>query len=221
MPRKEIDYSKCIIYKIVCNDFNIKDLYVGHTTDLIKRRSVHKYTCNNDNLKHHNLKIYKVIRENGGWENWSVIVIENFNTCKDSEDARMRERYWFENLSANMNTVRPQISDDELKQSAREYSQASYINNKEEKLNKSKQYYYDNKEKVSLYQKEYYNKKKEEISDYTKEYMKKYRLENKDKLKQYRESIKDRMKQYYIDNKAKILERQKERKHNIEILPTI
>jgi predicted GIY-YIG superfamily endonuclease len=68
MPRKDIDYSKCIIYKIVCNDFNVKDIYVGHTTDLIKRRSMHKYTCINENVKQHNLKIYKIIRENGGWE---------------------------------------------------------------------------------------------------------------------------------------------------------
>jgi hypothetical protein len=48
--------------------------------------------------------------------------------------------------------------------------------------------------------------------DYNKEYLKKYRLENKEKIKQYRESIKDKMKQYYIDNKARILEKQKERK---------
>ena len=33
MPRKEIDYSKTVIYKIVCNDLNVKDVYVGHTTD--------------------------------------------------------------------------------------------------------------------------------------------------------------------------------------------
>ena len=210
MPRKDIDYSKCIIYKIVCNDFNVKDIYVGHTTDLIKRRSMHKYTCNNENVKQHNLKIYKIIRENGGWENWSVIVIENFNTCKDSEDARIRERYWFENLSATMNTVRPQITDDEQKQLARELSQTHYIDNKEEKLNKSKQYYHDNKDKIILYRKEYYKTNKDELLDYNKEYLKNYRLENKDKIKQY-----------YIDNKARILEKQKERKQKNKALLTI
>ena len=77
MPRKDIDYSKCIIYKIVCNDFNIKDLYVGHTTDLVKRRSHHKCLCNSPDSKEYNFKVYKTIRDNGGWDNWSVIVIEN------------------------------------------------------------------------------------------------------------------------------------------------
>ena len=42
MPRKEIDYSKTVIYKIVCNDLNVKDVYVGHTTDFTKRKATHK-----------------------------------------------------------------------------------------------------------------------------------------------------------------------------------
>jgi predicted GIY-YIG superfamily endonuclease len=58
MPKENIDYSNTIIYKIYCNDDSIRDIYVGHTTDLIKRRSMHKYTCNNENVKQHNLKIY-------------------------------------------------------------------------------------------------------------------------------------------------------------------
>ena len=32
MPRKVVDYSKTVIYKIVCKDLNITELYVGHTT---------------------------------------------------------------------------------------------------------------------------------------------------------------------------------------------
>ena len=34
MPSKPMDYSKTRFYKIVCKDLNIKDCYVGHTTDL-------------------------------------------------------------------------------------------------------------------------------------------------------------------------------------------
>ena len=49
MPKKDIDYSKTIIYKIVCNDLNITDVYVGHTTNFIKRKARHKYDCNNIN----------------------------------------------------------------------------------------------------------------------------------------------------------------------------
>ena len=35
MPKKIIDYSKTIIYKIVCNDLTITEVYVGHTKILL------------------------------------------------------------------------------------------------------------------------------------------------------------------------------------------
>ena len=38
MPKKNIDYSKTIIYKIVCNDLNIIDVYVGQTTNFTKKK---------------------------------------------------------------------------------------------------------------------------------------------------------------------------------------
>ena len=49
MPRKEINYSKTIIYKIRCEDENITDIYVGSTTNFIKRKNIHKSVCNNEN----------------------------------------------------------------------------------------------------------------------------------------------------------------------------
>ena len=39
MPRKAIDYSKTIIYKIQHED-NDELLYVGHTTDFTKRKLI-------------------------------------------------------------------------------------------------------------------------------------------------------------------------------------
>ena len=69
MPRLEIDYSRMIIYKLVCNDLNILDCYVGSTTDFSKRKYGHKSACNNCKIKNYNLKVYKIIRENGGWDN--------------------------------------------------------------------------------------------------------------------------------------------------------
>ena len=62
MPKKDIDYSNTIIYKIICNNATITDLYVGHTTNFVQRKSLHKSACNN--LKN-NLRLYKKIRENG------------------------------------------------------------------------------------------------------------------------------------------------------------
>ena len=51
MPKIPIDYSKTIIYKIVCNDLSIKECYVGHTINMTKRKCCHKSTCNNEKDK--------------------------------------------------------------------------------------------------------------------------------------------------------------------------
>ena len=51
MPREAMDYSKCIIYKIVCNDENVLESYVGHTTNFVKRKYNHKSNCKTNNLK--------------------------------------------------------------------------------------------------------------------------------------------------------------------------
>ena len=103
MPKNEIDYSNTVIYKIICRDENIKDLYVGHTTNFIKRKYLHKNSCNNLNNK---LKIYKIIRENGGWNNWEMIEIAVYN-CKDNTEARIKEQEHYELLKATLNSCPP------------------------------------------------------------------------------------------------------------------
>ena len=101
MPLKEIDYFKTIIYKIVCKDLNIKDVYVGSTTNFIQRKSSHR-TCS----KKSQVKIYVTIRNNGGWDNWVMIEIEKY-PCLDSNEATKRERYYYELLNATMNSHNP------------------------------------------------------------------------------------------------------------------
>jgi len=106
MPPKKVDYSKTIIYKICCNDLLVTDVYVGHTTEFIKRKWCHKNNCNNPNIKSYNFKVYQLIRANNGWENWTMVEIEKY-PCKDRNEAGARERYWYEQLNANLNKCVP------------------------------------------------------------------------------------------------------------------
>jgi len=115
MPKKEIDYLKTVMYKFVCNDLNVTDVYVGHTTHFVKRKGSHKSSCYNENDKSHNLKIYQTIRANGDWDNWQMIEIEKY-PCNDGNEARLRERYWYEQLNANMNMINPYCSKQEYRQ---------------------------------------------------------------------------------------------------------
>ena len=50
MPKTPMDYSKCCIYKIDHYE-NESLVYVGHTTNLDKRKNAHKTNCKNENDK--------------------------------------------------------------------------------------------------------------------------------------------------------------------------
>jgi len=102
MPKDIIDYSNTIIYKIICNDHSVTDIYVGHTTNFVKRKYQHKTLCNNKSK----LKIYDVIRQNGGWDNWSMVEIAKY-CCQDVTEARIKEQEHYELLKQTLNTVNP------------------------------------------------------------------------------------------------------------------
>ena len=106
MPKTPIDYSKCCIYKICCKDPSINDIYVGSTTDIVKRRWGHKSKCHDPNSKGHNYNVYKFIRDHGGWDNWDVVRIESF-PCESSEAMLQREREVFDELKPSLNTRAP------------------------------------------------------------------------------------------------------------------
>jgi hypothetical protein len=57
MPKTTIDYSKIVIYKIVCYDLNVKDIYIGSTTDFTQRKCSHK----NITVRDHASKVFAEI----------------------------------------------------------------------------------------------------------------------------------------------------------------
>ena len=136
MPRVSINYSKTVIYKIVCNDLEIKEIYVGHTTDFIRRKKHHKFRC-----KEENYKIYETIRNNGGWDNWCMIEIEKY-PCNDSNEATARERHWYETLQANLNMICPNRTQKEYREKHKEkmkaYQQQYREINREKNVEKTK-----------------------------------------------------------------------------------
>lgn len=100
------DYSKTIIYKLFCNDPNTSHCYVGHTTNFQKRLRDHKANTNFQNSKKYNYKLYKTIRENGNFENWTMEPIEEC-CCANRREAIIKEREWYDKLQANLNTQVP------------------------------------------------------------------------------------------------------------------
>jgi hypothetical protein len=168
MPLKNVNYENTVIYKIVCNDLTITDLYIGSTTNFTKRKGQHKFHCTSEKSKSQNYKIYQTIRENGGWENWSMIEIEKY-ACNDGNEARARERYYYDLFNSNLNTSRPFITIDEKKESniilKRISSPIYYQNNKEKIYNKIKESNLKNRDIISIKTKQYAIENKQKIKD--------------------------------------------------------
>ena len=85
--------------------------------------------------------MYNTIRNNEGWENWSMIEIEKY-PCNDINEACSRERYYYELLNAKLNTNYPT-------RNGKEY----YQDNKEYKKEYSKEYREYNKIKINAMKK--------------------------------------------------------------------
>ncbi len=158
MPRLNTDYSKTIIYKIVCKNLEVKDLYVGSTTKFSTRKSQHKTICNTEKSKSHNFKVYKLIRENGGWDNWDMLEIEKFE-CKDGNEARARERFWYEQLGAKLNTCVPNRSVKEYRTDHIEDAKQYRLNHLED----AKKYRDEHKAAKKEYNKAYYAKHRTKV----------------------------------------------------------
>ena len=151
------NYLNSMIYKLCCNDPTITDCYVGSTLNFKCRKSHHKSICNKENSTKYNNYKYQFIRGHGGFENWSMILIENF-PCDTKLELHKRERYWLETLGATLNKEIPS-------RSKKEY----YVDNKEKITKLSKDYYKNNKEEINAKKKIYREKNRAEINAKKKE----------------------------------------------------
>ena len=156
MPKTPMDYSKCCIYKIE----HIEDeslVYVGHTTNFDKRKTAHKSNCNNENEPKHNLKVYQMMRTNGGWDMFKMIEIEKY-PCKDKREAECRENDVMKELKANMNSNRSYITIEELKDLKEVCDRKYRLINTEKVKEKKKEYRKNNVEMIKAKDKDYSKK---------------------------------------------------------------
>jgi hypothetical protein len=197
-------YENACIYKIKHYlDYDDENIYIGSTCNLIKRRSYHKYCCNNEKTRNYNFPLYQYIRENGGWHNYIMIKIHDYN-CNSKSELEVEERRVLDLLKPKLNKCIPKRSNKEW-----------YQDNKQIILEKVREYRKANKEVRAERNKNYYEANKEVLV----ENMKKYNEANKEvlaeKRKEWYEANRDKrieqMKQYHQDNRNKILEKNKEK----------
>ena len=172
------NYSNSVIYKIVCNNKSIHDMYIGSTCSFISRKAQHKTCCNNPTSKKYNRKIYKCIRGLGGWDAWSMIPILQY-PCESKMALHIKEREIMESYNATLNCNSPYNTETEAIEKHK-ISNKKWIQNNPEKR------------KISI----------KKWNDANPDYMKKYAKDNAESIKQLKKDwVKNNPEKYKISKK--------------------
>jgi|TARA_R110000851_G_scaffold216587_1_gene369547 Holliday junction resolvase-like predicted endonuclease len=146
------------VYEIKCKDSSIKDRYIGSSWDTDFREKQHKSMCNNINAHNYNTTIYKYIRENGGWDNFELVVIYT-EECENLKERRILEQNFIDEyggiefLLNEMDAVLSKVKEKERKdrwtkdnaERVKKTKSNWYQKNKELTKERSRQHYYKNK----------------------------------------------------------------------------
>ena len=161
-------YDNSVVYIIKCKDENIKDCYIGSTTNFRNRKREHKSICNNPNSKGYNYKLYKFIREHGGFDNWDteIIIQEKF---KDKKHLHKIEGWFVKLYEPSLNSDIPGRTPKEYREANKKYYKQWREDNKEKIKIKNKEYDEENKKKMNEKNKQYYEDNKQKILQKKKE----------------------------------------------------
>ena len=181
MEDVDIRYENAVIYMIKHKTDDTKEFYIGSSKDFKARCWKHKSSCNNQNIRSYNYKVYKYIRENGGWDEWEIILLYDY-PCKNRNELELEEKRAVKEYKSTLNQVIPsrtrkeykEANKEKIQQQKKEYNKANkekilqqskerYEANKEKILQKSKEHRINNIEKIQQQEKERYQKNKEEI----------------------------------------------------------
>ena len=127
-----------VFYKIVCDELP-EYIYIGATVHFIKRKCYHKGSCNNPNAKEHNYKLYKTIRDNGGWDKWDMLVIDEAKQVTLTE-ARIKEEELRLKYNGNLNSNKAYLTVEDMSSDEKEYKKVYQESNKELIAEKKKVY---------------------------------------------------------------------------------
>jgi hypothetical protein len=185
--------EKYSFYRIYCKDENIIDNYVGSTSNLKNRLRHHLEVFNDNEQRGYYRKIYTIIRENGGFENWEMEELFIFD-C-DVKEARKIEQKLIDEYKPTLNTYRAYTCEETRRirhietnklwrqlnlEHRRKYEYDKYTNDKtwrQRKINSAKKYYENHIEERKLYKDEFYKNNKEKLLDKQKKYHEKNRDE--------------------------------------------
>lgn len=143
------------IYQIKCKSPEVTDLYIGSTVNYKHRVCNHK---TEGYKKKQHLPLYSCIYKNGGLDNWTFEILEEY-TCETRQDLYKRERVYYEAYEPSLNIFRPFIHHLDSKRLCDE-------KHADKRYHARQQRYYADPEKHRAAAREYYQKNKEKILAY-------------------------------------------------------
>jgi len=87
-------------------------------------------------------------------------------TCETQLESRKRERYWYDELQADLNMNRPQVSREEERLKGNEYTKQYKIDNEDAIKARQKQFKIANKDKMKASKTEYKIANKDKIKEH-------------------------------------------------------
>lgn len=138
-------------------------IYIGSTEDIKDRMRHHKIRCNNIKHSKYNYKVYKYIRDNGGWDEWKYEIIDEVEVAL-REDAGIYEGEYIIKYNA-IKKLNVGVAGRCLNKSKKQYHKEWREQNKDDIKQKKKEKYQQNKEILSQKLKQYYQQNKDAINE--------------------------------------------------------
>jgi len=114
--------------------------YIGSTLSLQTRLIEHRY----DSRRHPDLKVYKNILANGGWDNVKIVLVQECDNYKQVEGDMIR------NSLADplcLNLIRAALTEGETVEEKKVYNKSYYETNREAIRTQQKAYYLEKKQR--------------------------------------------------------------------------
>lgn len=141
-----------VVYKYLSPD--LKECYVGSTTNEISRKKCHKCIKSNKTNS-------KLLFDKYGYENCLYVVLE---VCP-LEEQRTKEQWWLDHAVGAVNKIRVFRTEDQLREYNKNYGKDRYEVNKEDINERKKVYYEANKEEILKHQRAYTEANREAINE--------------------------------------------------------
>ena len=143
------------VYEFKSKDKSITGTYIGSTWDIKKRYWCHNYNYNNEKNKEYNYPLYRYIRENGGFDNFEMTIIDS-GECEEKLQRFVLEQLYIDKYGLDnlLNRKNAYTTKEAERERAIKYAKEYRETHKKKISDNAKKFREKHKVKISLDRKE-------------------------------------------------------------------